>query len=341
MNEQTMTRRGFVPYGPAGAGVEALARVMAADLADTPVTVNILLPGGATATGWFPTTSPRTCVSGYWTPRSWDRRSCGSAQIRPPGSAISGSSQPNSNPEAANSPAAARGAADRRPRTCVPSRGLDKNHVSLIVQPSLFGSVGDSGSQSRRCRRAPTAVRRRLGRLAAGFVTAADELFDALARVVPWHEEQMHIYDTTVPVPRLLARYAEGETLPHPVLHEARSALNAHYAQELGEPFVSAGLCTLYRDGSDSVLGAATASLARARATRWWRSFHSAPPGRSGSGARRAVWDSGSAWATGGCRDRRKLPADLAAQHPQGHRLSRCADKVTRNSAQTGATTSS
>jgi NAD(P)-dependent dehydrogenase (short-subunit alcohol dehydrogenase family) len=54
MNEQTMTRRGFVPYGPSGAGVEALARVMAADLAGTTVTVNILLPGGATATGMLP-----------------------------------------------------------------------------------------------------------------------------------------------------------------------------------------------------------------------------------------------------------------------------------------------
>ena len=54
MNEQTMTRSGFVPYGPSGAGVEALARVMAADLAATPVTVNILLPGGATATGMIP-----------------------------------------------------------------------------------------------------------------------------------------------------------------------------------------------------------------------------------------------------------------------------------------------
>ncbi|HEX3803421.1 MAG TPA: SDR family oxidoreductase [Solirubrobacteraceae bacterium] len=54
MNEQTMTRRGFVPYGPSGAGVEALARVMAADLDGSPVTVNILLPGGATATGMIP-----------------------------------------------------------------------------------------------------------------------------------------------------------------------------------------------------------------------------------------------------------------------------------------------
>jgi hypothetical protein len=36
MSEQTMTRRGFVPYGPSGAAVEALSRVMAADLAVTP-----------------------------------------------------------------------------------------------------------------------------------------------------------------------------------------------------------------------------------------------------------------------------------------------------------------
>jgi gluconate 5-dehydrogenase len=54
MNEQTMVRRGFVPYGPSGAGVQALSRVMEADLADSTVTVNILLPGGATLTGMIP-----------------------------------------------------------------------------------------------------------------------------------------------------------------------------------------------------------------------------------------------------------------------------------------------
>lgn len=59
MNEQTMVRRGFVPYGPAGAGVEALSRVMAADLADSSVTVNLLLPGGAgTRTGMVPNDVP-------------------------------------------------------------------------------------------------------------------------------------------------------------------------------------------------------------------------------------------------------------------------------------------
>jgi NAD(P)-dependent dehydrogenase (short-subunit alcohol dehydrogenase family) len=58
MNEHTMTREGFVPYGPSGAAVDALARVMAEDLAGTPVTANILLPGGGTATGMLPEDVP-------------------------------------------------------------------------------------------------------------------------------------------------------------------------------------------------------------------------------------------------------------------------------------------
>jgi NAD(P)-dependent dehydrogenase (short-subunit alcohol dehydrogenase family) len=68
MNESTMTRRGFVPYGPSGAGVEALARVMAADLEDSPVTVNILLPGGATATGMIPDDTGPATKSGLLDP---------------------------------------------------------------------------------------------------------------------------------------------------------------------------------------------------------------------------------------------------------------------------------
>jgi gluconate 5-dehydrogenase len=54
MNHATMTRRGFVPYGPSRAGAEALSRIMAADLDGTGVTVNLLLPGGATRTGMIP-----------------------------------------------------------------------------------------------------------------------------------------------------------------------------------------------------------------------------------------------------------------------------------------------
>lgn len=54
VGESTMQRAGFVPYGPSRAGSEALSRIMAADLRGTSVTVNLLLPGGATATGMLP-----------------------------------------------------------------------------------------------------------------------------------------------------------------------------------------------------------------------------------------------------------------------------------------------
>ena len=59
INQQTMVRRGFVPYGPSGAAVEALSRVIAADLAGSSVTVNILLPGGrGTLTRMVPDDAP-------------------------------------------------------------------------------------------------------------------------------------------------------------------------------------------------------------------------------------------------------------------------------------------
>jgi alkylated DNA repair dioxygenase AlkB len=125
--------------------------------------------------------------------------------------------------------------------------------VSYVAQPSLFGSAGELGIAGL----GDAVERRELSDgawldLRPGFVTAADELFDVLAETVPWHEERMHIYDNVVQVPRLLARYGEGEPLPHPVLDDARTALNAHYSAADGAPFVTAGLC-LYRDGSDSV----------------------------------------------------------------------------------------
>src|SRR4051794_22570266 len=54
VSESTMHRAGFVPYGPSRAGSEALSRIMAAELRDTSVTVNLLLPGGPTVTGMLP-----------------------------------------------------------------------------------------------------------------------------------------------------------------------------------------------------------------------------------------------------------------------------------------------
>ena len=54
MNHETMRRRGFVPYGPARAGAESLSVIMTEDLRPHGITVNLLLPGGATATGMIP-----------------------------------------------------------------------------------------------------------------------------------------------------------------------------------------------------------------------------------------------------------------------------------------------
>jgi alkylated DNA repair dioxygenase AlkB len=85
-----------------------------------------------------------------------------------------------------------------------------------------------------------------------GWVSGSDELFERLVRDVPWHAERRVMWDNEVAVPRLLKFYDAHETLPDPLLLEARRALDAHYADELGEPFTTAGMC-FYRDGRDSV----------------------------------------------------------------------------------------
>ncbi|MFE0518449.1 alpha-ketoglutarate-dependent dioxygenase AlkB [Streptomyces sp. NPDC058954] len=85
-----------------------------------------------------------------------------------------------------------------------------------------------------------------------GWLSGSDALFERLAAEVPWRAERRQMYDQVVDVPRLLSFYGVDDPLPHPVLDEARAALSAHYAEELGEPFTTAGLC-YYRDGRDSV----------------------------------------------------------------------------------------
>ncbi|MGA8851816.1 MAG: alpha-ketoglutarate-dependent dioxygenase AlkB [Aeromicrobium sp.] len=85
-----------------------------------------------------------------------------------------------------------------------------------------------------------------------GWMSGADALFARLQTEVDWRAEQRQMYDSVVEVPRLLRAYGVGDTLPDPALLQARDALSAYYAPELGEPFVTAGLC-YYRDGRDSV----------------------------------------------------------------------------------------
>jgi alkylated DNA repair dioxygenase AlkB len=130
--------------------------------------------------------------------------------------------------------------------------------MSVDFQASLFDPVAPAEPS------APlvgplggTVERRQLTRgawidLRPGWVTGSDDLFARLVRDVPWYAERRQMWDNVVDVPRLLKFYGEGETLPDPLLVEARRALDGHYRDELGEPFVSAGMC-YYRDGRDSV----------------------------------------------------------------------------------------
>ncbi|MGP3952956.1 alpha-ketoglutarate-dependent dioxygenase AlkB family protein [Streptomyces sp. 7N604] len=124
--------------------------------------------------------------------------------------------------------------------------------MTIHLQGSLFDETDEVGLRSLDpIRRTP------LGRGAwidvlPGWLTGADALFESLATSVPWRAEQRRMYERVVDVPRLLAFYGADDPLPHPVLTEARTALSEHYAEELGEPFTTAGLC-YYRDGHDSV----------------------------------------------------------------------------------------
>lgn len=58
INLGTMTRKGFFPYGPSKAALEAMSTIWAQELEGTGITLNILLPGGATDTGMIPPNFP-------------------------------------------------------------------------------------------------------------------------------------------------------------------------------------------------------------------------------------------------------------------------------------------
>ncbi|RRQ28209.1 alpha-ketoglutarate-dependent dioxygenase AlkB [Rhodococcus sp. Eu-32] len=123
--------------------------------------------------------------------------------------------------------------------------------MSVELQGSLFtdtdsdfGPLGSSVTRRTLTRGAWVDVR-------PGWAGSID-LFDRLVAGVDWRAERRQMYDRVVDVPRLVRFYGEHERWPDPALTEAKSALDAQYRSELGEPFATAGLC-YYRDGSDSV----------------------------------------------------------------------------------------
>ncbi|WP_433709943.1 alpha-ketoglutarate-dependent dioxygenase AlkB [Nocardia sp. CA-084685] len=124
--------------------------------------------------------------------------------------------------------------------------------MSTLLQGSLLDGFGDIGVGGLDGVHRTALSHGAWVDLLPGWLSGADVLFERLADAVPWHAERRPMYDRVVDVPRLLCFYEEGAQLPDPTLDEAREALSAHYREELGEPFRTAGLC-YYRDGSDSV----------------------------------------------------------------------------------------
>ena len=60
INHETMVRKGFSPYGPSKAALESMSTIWAQELAGTGITLNMLLPVGATNTGMIPRSFPES-----------------------------------------------------------------------------------------------------------------------------------------------------------------------------------------------------------------------------------------------------------------------------------------
>lgn len=72
-------------------------------------------------------------------------------------------------------------------------------------------------------------------------------LFEVLERTLPWSLETMWMYDRTVQVPRLIARFGPDDGLPPDL-----AALRERVESYLCTPFTSVSV-QCYRDGNDSV----------------------------------------------------------------------------------------
>src|SRR6478609_8061575 len=60
------------------------------------------------------------------------------------------------------------------------------------------------------------------------WVTGSDEILGVLLGDIGWREDRRQMYEREVAVPRLLRWYGGGETLPHPLLTQARDELNRY-----------------------------------------------------------------------------------------------------------------
>ena len=76
-SDPTMVRKGYAPYGPSKAALEAASRVWAQDLQGTGVTVNVYLPGGAADTDLLPPSANKRGADGNLLPADIMRRGIG------------------------------------------------------------------------------------------------------------------------------------------------------------------------------------------------------------------------------------------------------------------------
>jgi alkylated DNA repair dioxygenase AlkB len=120
--------------------------------------------------------------------------------------------------------------------------------VRLQVQAGLFESAGEIAIDSTFTRAVRTALDATSWiELVPGWLSGSEELFDQLARGVPWQEHHRHLFGQRFLEPRLTAEYRELGDMPHPPLIEAAAALSAHYGTSYDSVWLN-----LYRDGRDS-----------------------------------------------------------------------------------------
>jgi len=120
--------------------------------------------------------------------------------------------------------------------------------MKLQVQAGLFGSAGEVAVDPgfRRAVRTPLDATSWI-ELVPGWLTGAGELFDQLARGVPWKQHYRYLFGQRFLEPRLTAEYRELRDVPHPPLIAAAEALSAHYGTRYDSLWLN-----LYRDGRDS-----------------------------------------------------------------------------------------
>lgn len=83
--------------------------------------------------------------------------------------------------------------------------------------------------------------------LVPGWLSGADQLFDALQATARWEQRDRWMYTRRVVEPRLTAAYPDVSAAPHPLLRTAAAALSDHYGVAYDGLWIN-----LYRDHRDS-----------------------------------------------------------------------------------------